>query len=234
LANIVLIHGAFHGGWCWRDSVDLLRARGHRVLAPSLTGLAERSHLLSPAVDLETHIQDIVNEIEWAEMDDVVLVAHSYGGMPVTGAADRIAERLAALVFLDAFTPDDGDSAISVRSAVPGFIPLSEPDARGGIACPPARIFGLEGELAAWADRRLTPHPYETMNQPVHLTGAWRNVGTKVFIRCQPYPAPYFDRYYDAAAAAPDWTALAGEWTHNRFMTHPDWFVGLLETHALG
>ena len=124
MATAVLIHGAFHGGWCWHETARRLRGDGHQVYAPSLSGLADRSHLMSAEVDLEMHIRDIVNLIEWEGLDEVVLVGHSYGGMPVTGAADRVAERLAGLVYLDAFTPDDGDTAAAVRSAVPGAVEL--------------------------------------------------------------------------------------------------------------
>ena len=87
--TFVLIHGAWHGGWCWRRVADLLEKQGHKVFAPTLTGLCERSHLLTPAVDLDTHILDIVNELKWQELKDVVLVGHSYGGMVISGVAER-------------------------------------------------------------------------------------------------------------------------------------------------
>ena len=126
MTDIVLVHGAFHGGWCWRAVAERLTAAGHRVFAPTLTGLGERRHLAGTHVDLNTHIMDLVHVIEGEELRDAVLVSHSYGGMPATGAADRLAERLAALVYLDAFTPRDGDSALAVRTAEPGFMALAE------------------------------------------------------------------------------------------------------------
>lgn len=232
MSNIVLVPGAFHGGWCWRDVALRLRADDHAVYPLSLTGLGERAHLIGPDVNLDTHIADIVNTIEAEELDDVVLVAHSYGGMPMAGAADRLSERLATLVFFDAFTPEDGDSAMTARSATSGFIPLPEPKDGFSVPCPPAEIFGLTGELAAWADRRLTPHPLATMTQAVSLSGAWRDVANKTFIRMN-YPAPYFDRYYEAHAADPAWTAIRNDGPHNIMMTDPDWFVGVLREHAL-
>ena len=233
MANIVLVHGAFHGGWCWRAAADRLSAAGHRVFAPTLTGLGDRSHLMSSDVNLDVHIADVANVIAWEELDDVVLVAHSYGGMPVTGAADRLAERIAALIYLDAFTPDDGQSAMAVRSAVPGFVPLAEPEDGLRVAPPPAKVFGLAGEMHDWVERRMTPHPLPTMTQPIRLTGAWRGVGRKIYVRCRQFPAPYFDAYYQAAADDADWTAMADDWPHNIMMTDPDWFVSLLTTHAL-
>jgi pimeloyl-ACP methyl ester carboxylesterase len=233
MANIVLVHGAFHGGWCWRDPADRLTRAGHRVFAPTLTGLGERVHLMSHDVDLDMHIEDIVNVIEWEELDDVVLVGHSYGGLPITGAADRCADRIAALVYLDAYTPNDGDSAMAVRSAVPGYVPLAEPKDGLRMSPPPAKVFGLTGTLGNWVDRRMTPHPLPTMTQNIKLTGAWRNTARKVYVRCRQFPAPYFDAYYDAAAADPAWTALADDWPHNIMMTDPDWFTDMLSQHVL-
>jgi len=233
MATIVLVHGAFHGGWCWRAAARLLRDDGHEVHTPSLTGLAERSHLLSAAVDLDTHIADIVNLLQWEELDEVVLVAHSYGGLPVTGAADACVRRLAALVYLDAYTPEDGQSGLAVRSAEPGYLPLAEPV--DGIAIPPpaAAVFGLSGALAERAERLMTPHPAATLTQPIRLTGAWRRVPRKLYIRTAQFTAPYFDRYYEAAAADPAWTAVRAEVPHNVLMTDPAWFVGQLCRHVL-
>jgi pimeloyl-ACP methyl ester carboxylesterase len=108
--TIVLVHGAWHGGWCYGRVADLLRAAGHRVYTPTLTGLGERSHLLTPSVDLSTHIADIINMIRWEDIRQIVLVGHSYGGMVVTGAADAMTDRVSALVYLDAFLPTAGRS----------------------------------------------------------------------------------------------------------------------------
>ena len=233
MANIVLIHGAFHGGWCWRDVARRLREEGHEVFAPTLTGLGERGHLIGPGVDLDTHIADIVNAIEAEELSDVVLVGHSYGGMPVTGAADRLAGRLSALVFLDAVIPQDGQTAIAARSAEPGYTPLPEP--ADAYSVPPfdAANFGLTGDLAAWANRRLTPHPLATMTQPIRLSGAWRGVERKIYIRMASYPAPHFDRCHEMADRDPDWIAIRRDGPHDVMMTEPDWFIGLLTRHAL-
>ena len=100
--TFVLVHGAFHGGWCWRPVADILRAAGHTVFTPTLTGLGERLHLLTPEVNLSTHIQDVVSVLEWENLRDVVLVGHSYGGAVVTGVADRVADRIGSIVYLDA------------------------------------------------------------------------------------------------------------------------------------
>ena len=110
MAMFLLIHGAWHGGWCWKKVTPLLRAAGHEVCTPTLTGLGERAHLLSAEVTLDTHVQDVVGVLEYEDLRDVVLVGHSYGGMVITGVVDRAADRLAHLVYLDAFVPQDGQA----------------------------------------------------------------------------------------------------------------------------
>ena len=114
MANFVLVHGAWHGGWCWVRVAERLRRDGHFVVTPTLTGLGERAHLLNRDINLDTHITDIVAVLEAEELQDVVLCGHSYGGCVITGVADRVAERLRAVVYLDAFIPEDGQS-LSVR-----------------------------------------------------------------------------------------------------------------------
>ena len=114
MATFVLVHGAWHGSWCWKRVRKALQARGHDVFTPTLTGVGERSHLLSPDVNLDTHITDVVNLIRWEELSGIVLCGHSYGGCVITGVADRLSDRIAALVYLDAFVPEDGQSLYDI------------------------------------------------------------------------------------------------------------------------
>ena len=108
MATYVLVHGGGHGGWCYHPVARLLEARGHTVYAPTLTGLGERSHLLSPAIDLDVHIHDVVQLLHYEDLRDVILVGHSYGGMVITGIADRATDRIGQLVYLDAANPVNG------------------------------------------------------------------------------------------------------------------------------
>ena len=117
MAQFVLVHGAWHGAWCWRDVLPLLWQAGHRAHAVTLTGLGDRSHLLSPSIDLDTHIQDVVATIEAEELTDVVLVGHSYAGMLITAVADLIPKKLSRLVYVDAVVPKPGESWSSTHTA---------------------------------------------------------------------------------------------------------------------
>ena len=114
--TFVLVHGAWHGGWCWRRVADLLQARGHKVFTPTLTGLADRSHLMSASINLDTHITDIVNLFAWENIDNAMLVGHSYGGWPISGAIEKLEKRVSSIVYLDAFMPTNGQCGLDVQT----------------------------------------------------------------------------------------------------------------------
>ena len=114
MATFVLVHGAWHGAWCWRRVARLLAKDGHEVFTPTLTGVGERSHLLNPSINVETHILDVVNEMKWQELNDVVLVGHSYGGMVISGVAEKMEKAIASFVMLDAFMPEDGQGVLDI------------------------------------------------------------------------------------------------------------------------
>jgi pimeloyl-ACP methyl ester carboxylesterase len=169
VATYVLVHGAGHGGWCWARVTPRLRAAGHEVFAPTLTGLGERAHLLSPGIDLDTHIADVLGVLEYEDLAGVILVGHSYGGVVVTGVADRAPERIAQLVYLDAIIAGDGDAAADV---FPQFV-KDEVRTVDGVELglwPDARRYGLiEDADIAWAQPKLGPHPWRSLVQPLRL-----------------------------------------------------------------
>ncbi len=222
MSDIVLVHGAFHGGWCWRRVAPLLAARGHRVLCPTLTGLGERSHLLTPQTDLETHITDITNCLRFEEVRDAVLVCHSYGGMPGGGAADRASGRIAALVWLDAFVPEDGLSALDLRMRPDGTTTVPRHDDTT-IAPFPAAAFGVTGADGAWLESLLTPHPLASIVQPIALSGAWRGIGTRHYHRATRYQAPYLDVMAKAVEDDGGWLVLHRDMEHDMMVTEPEW-----------
>jgi len=172
----VLVHGGGHGGWCYQPVARLLRAQGHEVYTPTLTGLGERAHLLSPAIDLDLQITDIVNVLEYEDLRNVILVGHSYGGMVITGVADRAAERIGHLVYLDAATPENGQSLLDIAEP---FMNAARAQGRvvNGIelvlfpGTDPLQFFGVEDpEQIAWMKPKLTPHPWKCFEQKLRLT----------------------------------------------------------------
>jgi pimeloyl-ACP methyl ester carboxylesterase len=168
--TFVLVHGAWHGGWCWSRLVPLLEAGQHRVLPVTLTGLGDRAHLASPVVDLDTHVTDVASILEMEDLNDVVLVGHSYGGMVITGAAERAWKRVRRLVYLDALVPAHGQSAFDLNSAQ--FRERLEKEAKekgdGYKIAPIVDILGIQdANDLEWARARLRPHPIGTFRQPV-------------------------------------------------------------------
>ncbi len=219
--NFVLVHGAWHGGWCWRRVADRLTAKGNRVFAPTLTGLADRSHLLDERVNLSTHVTDVVNLMRWEELTDVVLCGHSYGGMVVTGVADKISERIASLVYLDAFVPESGQSMQDLR---PRELPA-------GLTTPPptAEFFRVNERDRGWVDRQTTPQPIACITERLQLTGAYRAVRRKVYIRAADYPSPAFEPTYERLKSDPGWVVHKLPCGHDVMLDMPDALAELLE-----
>lgn len=187
MTAFVLLHGAWHGGWAWQRVAPALRSAGHEVFAPTLTGLSDRAHLLSPAVGLGTHVQDVVGLLEAHDLGDVVLVGHSYAGQVVTGVADRVPERLAKRVYLDAFAGRDGEAAIDLLpEQVAGHYRESVAGPGFGWLVPvrSLTVLGVTDEAdLAWLGPRLTPQPWLTYTEPLRLTGAGERVPAE-FVEC--------------------------------------------------
>jgi pimeloyl-ACP methyl ester carboxylesterase len=176
MATYVLVPGGAHGGWCYQKVARLLRKSGHEVCALTLTGVGERSHLVSADVDLDLHIEDVVQVLHFEDLRDVILVGHSYGGMVITGVADRAPDRVGRLVYLDAANPADGQSLLDIAR------PMMEPARAAGqivdgvelvlLPFPEAgRFYGVtDPDDLAWMDERLSGHPWKCFEQPLRLT----------------------------------------------------------------
>jgi pimeloyl-ACP methyl ester carboxylesterase len=220
----VLVHGAGHGGWCWRDVRRILRDAGHEVFTPTMTGLGERIHLRSSDISIETHITDIVNVIEFEELDDVILVGHSYGARIVTGVADRIKDQIRHLVLLDGTMPLDGEPTIEEERA--GGCRAMAID---GYLMPnfPATAFGIprgDTDKIDWVNRRLTEHMTETFLEPINLPNAGGAGLPKTFIRCTDPPfRPGDDAMEKRIEADPDdWTYVQIATGHDAMVTAPE------------
>ncbi|GAA5118187.1 alpha/beta fold hydrolase [Pseudonocardia adelaidensis] len=190
----VLVHGAWHGGWCWRRVARLLRGAGHEVFTPTLTGFGERAHLIGADVGPDTLVQDVVGVLDNEELTGVVLVGHSFGALVALAVAEEAADRVRRVVLLD---------GLVVEAGAPGFdgLPPESAAARkdaaqasGDIVFPPpgAAAFGLtDPEDIAWVDRRLTPHPLRTYAEPFPLHAPLGGGRPVTYIACTApaYPA---------------------------------------------
>ncbi len=244
MSTYVLIHGAWHGGWCWRDVKTILRNNGHVVFTPTLTGLGERSHLFSPGIDLNTHILDVVNVLEWEELDDVILVGHSYGGNVITGVADRAKHRLRHVVYLDAFLPEDGESsAAHVLKTLNPNVTAEEIDAeiarrrgtaneQGGAPTHYTNLFGIpqdRPELYRWVERRITLHPVNSQIQPIRLENGGSEGLPRTYILCAGSSGETpFKALAKRFRASPEWRYRELATGHDAMVTMPSETAELL------
>lgn len=220
----VLLHGAWHGAWCWKKVAPALRQAGHDVFTPTQTGLGERSHLLSPAVNLETFALDLINLIVWEDLKDIVLVGHSFAGNAITAAADRIPERIGHLVYLDALVPISGQSAFSL---VPPEVAQSRralaQKTSGGltIPVPSADKFGVfDAQDGQWLMDKCTPHPIATYEQALTFEHPPGNGLPVTYIAVTPYYQPTTSSR-DYARAQRDWTYIEMAAGHDAMVTSP-------------
>ncbi|TYB69263.1 alpha/beta hydrolase [Nonomuraea sp. PA05] len=214
MTTFVLIPGMCHGGWCFSELTEELRSHGHRAHPMTLTGLSERSHLPHAGVNLDTHIQDVTGVLAAEQLQDVVLVGHSYGGMVITGAADRMPERVRSLVYLDAVVPGDGESMWDL---------VSDRErqwyAETGDAVRPLPFF----------DPRATPHPLASLLQPLRLTGGAARDRRDVYVYAAGWPTPSpFTATYQRLIQDPRWITHALDSGHNLMRDAPQDLLKIL------
>ena len=231
----ILVHGAWHGSWCWKRVRAALQSAGHNVFTPTLTGLGERSHLNSAAVDLSTHIADIVNLIQWEELPEVVLCGHSYAGCVITGVADQIPDRISALVFLDAFVLENGESFMDI---VPSQVAQAIRDqakttGEGWKVNPiPAQFLGVRDPLdVAWVDAQCTPQAIATLEECIKLTGNLEHIKDIAYVfPTECHPNLLFSHEW---AKAKGWKIRTiGSSGHEFMIDHPQKLAKLLLGYA--
>ena len=229
MSVFVLIHGAWHGGWCWRFVRPFLK--GHEVFAPSLTGLGERKHLARPDIDLDTHIADVVSILEMEDLRDVVLVGHSYGGMVITGAADRAAERIKRLVYLDAFVPDNGKCTLDYVVPERAARMREEGERVGSVTPPPVSLWGLsKPEHIDFVKPREVRHPFRTMSQPIKISdpNALRRL-PKTFVYCSSPATGSFDQFAAKYRNDSAWKFFELETGHDAMILMPQRVAEILQ-----
>jgi pimeloyl-ACP methyl ester carboxylesterase len=198
MASFVLVHGAWHGSWCWQRVRSALQAQGHQVFTPTLTGVGERSHLLSAQVDLRTQTLDVINLVRWEGLTDIVLCGHSYGGFVVSGVADEFPERVRSLVFLDAFVPEHGESLAH-------YAPITAAQLNDGWKVKPisAEAFGVNPADREWVDSQCTLQSLACFEQPIQLTGRLAQIKRIDYIFASAWGGGHspFIQFYEKAKA---------------------------------
>jgi pimeloyl-ACP methyl ester carboxylesterase len=221
----VLVHGAWCGGFIWRGVADRLRAAGHRVFTPTLTGLADRSHLLTPDVDLATHVADVVNLVRWEGLSEIVLVGHSYGGMVINGVAEALARApdggvIRSIVFLDAFAPRDGESVSTIAA------PMADVFAADAVPFPFAGLTDPAFEALT------TPHPGKCFREPARVTGAVEAISARTYVIATGQPTPWFVAAGERLRAAPGWAVRELACGHATMLDMPEETAQLLADAA--
>jgi len=223
MATFVLVHGTSCGGWIWQKITPLLRAKGHEVFTPTLTGVGDRSHLLNCGVDLTTHITDVANLLSYEDLADVVLVGHSYAGMVITGVAAKVPERLKLLVYLDAYVPADGQTESDLWPADMRAAIQADEAAGRGLRLPPSPDFlGItDPEMAAWVQTRMTPHPLATYQEPVPAGSIRSAALPRAFIHCTGGPTTPVFAPFAAKARSAGWEVHELATGHCAMLTMP-------------
>ena len=224
MATFVLVHGAWHGSWCWKRVRTAVQAQGHDVFTPTLTGVGERSHLLSPHVNLDTHIDDIVNLILWEELSDVVLCGHSYGGCVISGVAERVPDRIGALVYLDAFVLEDGQSLHDTLTPAQRDqqLELAMQHGEGWRVPPiPAEVFNVNAGEREWANRQCTMQSLATFQQAIKLKRQSDALPPSTFILASGWNDSPFPMFYERAKAK-GWRTLTIPCGHDVMLDRPE------------
>ena len=238
--TFVLVHPAWHGGWIWKKVVPLLRKHGHLVFTPTLTGLGERSHLASAEIGLDVHVNDIVNVLKYEDLREVILVGHSSSGVVITGAADRAPERIAQVVYLDAFVPEDGQSVFDLvaperRQAMESLV---KTEGHGWLLprFAPAPwetivrdMWGVTNdEDVRWIVSLLGPTPVGHFRDPVCRRNPAAERLRRVYVRCRQFPNPRFDQHAEMAQRSELWKYRELAAPHHPAVTIPDELANLL------
>ncbi len=230
MTTFVLVHGSWHGGWCWQKVVQVLRQSGHEVYTPTLTGLGERSHLVGPAVGLNTHIHDINQLFEYEDLQEVVLLGHSYAGMVITGVAEESWRRIAHLVYLDAFVPKDGQSISDLRPEARNRRETLEGETWLMPPSDPTRYGITDAADIAWVRQRLTPMPLLTHQESIRVPEGRAELLPRTYIVCTGGRNTFHSTAQEAKEQG--WNYYELETGHDAMITMPDQLSNILVTVA--
>lgn len=235
MAEFVLVHGAWHGGWCWAETKAALSALGHGVHTPTLTGLGERSHLLGAGITPDTHVLDIVNVLKWRGLTQVILVGHSYGGLVITGVAGQVPEAVHALVYLDAFVPEMSNEAIFAKANPERMAEFQRQIDGGAIGLEPDGAIDTwtdDPATKAWLLARCTAQPKGTFEHSVTLTGRETEIAHRHFIVADKNSASPFQAEYARVRQRPGWTSERIATWHDAMVEAPGDLASRLDAYA--
>ena len=231
MATFVLVHGGWHGGWCWDTCRDILTEQGHTVYAPTLTGLAERAHLIDQVESPETHVADITQLMEFHDLSNVTLAGHSYGGIVITGAASRMAHRISHLVYLDAFVPTQSGMAPDKMANPERAAEMAAARAASTTGHVPPSGFhrwAKDPKTIAWLKSKTTDHPSTCFGKGVELIGDPFAVPRRSFILCNgAHPTPFW-QFHDTYKDDPDWEVHQLDCLHDAMIEMPEELCALL------
>jgi pimeloyl-ACP methyl ester carboxylesterase len=227
--TFLVCHGAWSAGWAWKKMHPLMQAAGHRLVTPTYTGLGERAHLANPSIDLETHIEDILNVIKYEDISDIVLIGHSYGGMVATGVADRARDRINQLIYLDAFVPDEGRSLLDLNEVARQPM-LERAGAGDGWRIPPNPTPPDTSQAdLAWLTERRVDMPIKCFEMPLRLRHGELTLPRSYIYASRITPADTFGRFVARAKSEPGWRYFEIDASHSPNVTAPEALMALLQ-----
>lgn len=231
MATFLVAHGAWSAGWSWKKMRPILRVRGHSLYTPTYTGLGERNHLAGPEIGLETHVEDILAVFRFEDLRDVYLIGHSYGGMVATAVADREPDRLAHLIYLDAFVPRHGQSLFDLHPAEVrhGLREAAEKEGNGWRVPPNPLPPDTSREDVAWIMPRRVAQPLKSFEEPVSLSGRGRQNPTTYIYCTRPAPGDIFRPFARRARSEPGWRYFELDASHSPHITAPEALAALLD-----
>jgi pimeloyl-ACP methyl ester carboxylesterase len=227
--TFLVCHGAWSAGWAWKKMHPLMQAAGHRLVTPTYTGLGERVHLANPSIDLESHIQDVLNVIKYEDLRDIVLLGHSYGGMVATGVADRVRDRVSQLIYVDAFVPGDGQCLLDFLNESERQRMLALAKSGDGWRVPPNPTPPDTSQAdVEWLSERRVDMPIKCFQMPLKLSGGELTPPRSYIYATRASPADAFRPFAERARSDPAWRYYEIDASHSPNVTAPDALMALL------
>jgi pimeloyl-ACP methyl ester carboxylesterase len=227
--TFLVCHGAWSAGWAWKKMHPLMQARGHRLITPSYTGLGERVHLANPSINLETHIQDVLNVIKYEDLRDFVLLGHSYGGMVATGVADRARDRVTQLIYLDAFVPRDGQSLLDLNEPAQARMRELARTGDGWRVPPNPTPPDTSPADVEWLTARRVDTPIKCFETKLELQHGEPTLPRSYIYCTRIPPGDTFGQFARRAKSEPGWSYHEIDASHAPNVTAPEALMTLLE-----